>query len=122
MSGKVRQSTHQPKGCWIRKEKRLAIYIRDRFTCMYCGKDLIAVNSSDITLDHLSPRSCGGNNEATNLVTACKSCNSGRQDKPYDQYATQGAVERIDYQKNQPLNIQLAIDIIRGYVSKVESR
>jgi 5-methylcytosine-specific restriction endonuclease McrA len=122
MSGKVRQGTAQPKGCWIRKEKRLALYIRDRFTCQYCGKDLIAVNSSDITLDHLTPRSEGGNNEATNLITACKSCNCGRQAKAYYEYATQGAIERIEAQRYAVLNIDLAIDIIRGYVSKAESR
>lgn len=28
---------------WIRKERRLAIYIRDSFCCQYCGRDLRGV-------------------------------------------------------------------------------
>lgn len=61
---------------WIRPEKRLAIYHRDGFTCVYCG-----ASARDVTLslDHLKPRSQGGTNDATNLVTACLPCNSKRQ-------------------------------------------
>jgi 5-methylcytosine-specific restriction endonuclease McrA len=117
MSGKIRQGTHQPKGCWIRKEKRLAIYIRDNFKCVYCGKDLRNVSANDITLDHLVPKSYGGSNSEINLITACKSCNCGRGNKAYYQYATKGAVERIESQIQQPLNMKLAIDIIRGYTT-----
>lgn len=117
MSGKDRQGTSQPKGCWIRKEKRLAIYIRDSFSCVYCGKDLRNVTSSEINLDHLTPKCYGGSNEANNLITACKSCNCGRGSKAYYEYATKGAVERIETQRYQPLNIKLATDIIRGYTT-----
>lgn len=61
---------------WIRKEKRLAIYSRDGFACVYCG------TIHRLSLDHLQAREVGGTHDAVNLVTACVSCNSARQDKP----------------------------------------
>lgn len=60
---------------WIRPEKRQAIYLRDGLACVYCGRsDLL------LTLDHVTPCELGGTNEAGNLVTACVSCNSAKQD------------------------------------------
>ena len=67
---------------WIRADKRLAIYLRDDFCCAYCGRDLTDAPSEERTLDHVQPCSHGGSNEAYNLVTACRSCNSARQDTP----------------------------------------
>jgi 5-methylcytosine-specific restriction endonuclease McrA len=60
---------------WIRQEKRHAIYVRDGFTCKHCGEP-------GKTLDHVVPRSEGGSNEASNLVTACGKCNYGRKKTP----------------------------------------
>lgn len=110
--GKARQGQAQPKGRWIRAEKRLAIYIRDGFACAYCGRDLRNAAPADVTLDHLLPRSAGGTNDATNLVTACRSCNSSRQDKPWIDYATGGARDRIEQLRHAALNIELAKAII----------
>lgn len=97
---------------WIRPEKRLAIYIRDGFQCAYCGRDLKHATAAEVTLDHLLPRVAGGTNEATNLITACRACNSSRQDKPWMDYATGGAVERIQTLRVQPLNVALAKALI----------
>jgi 5-methylcytosine-specific restriction endonuclease McrA len=80
---------------WIRKNKRTAIYLRDHFTCNYCGKDLHGAKPEDINLDHIVCRSHGGGNGAENLITACKACNSGRGNKKIENYATGGALERI---------------------------
>ncbi len=76
---------------WIRPEKRLAIYARDGHRCVYCGVRRVRPDDVDpfkigveyamtFTLDHLLPRELGGSNDATNLVSACFSCNSARQD------------------------------------------
>jgi len=46
--------------------------MRDRYTCQYCGR---ARKSYDLTLDHVVPRSLGGDNCWENLVTACRRCN-----------------------------------------------
>lgn len=63
---------------WIRPVKRLAIYIRDNFTCVYCGKNLKNAKPKLRTLDHVLPRELGGSNRADNLVTACKRCNDAK--------------------------------------------
>ena len=61
---------------WIRKHKRLAIYLRDGLACVYCGAGV--EDGVTLTLDHLTPRCKGGDNSSTNLVTACLRCNSAR--------------------------------------------
>ena len=51
---------------------RKNILLRDRNTCQYCGEVL---PSSDLTLDHVIPRSRGGNSTWENLVACCHACN-----------------------------------------------
>lgn len=75
---KRRRTPHQPTGTWIRPVKRLAIYLRDGFTCLRCWRDLHGAAPAEVTLDHFRPRSRGGGNDATNLYTCCRSCNSAR--------------------------------------------
>ena len=53
--------------------KRLRIYIRDKYRCQYCGEKQAA---SALTLDHILPRSRGGDNSPVNVVTACVECNN----------------------------------------------
>lgn len=52
--------------------KRTRIYMRDKFRCQYCGDKKAA---SELTLDHILPRSRGGDNSPFNVVSACVSCN-----------------------------------------------
>jgi hypothetical protein len=61
---------------WIRQEKRLAIYLRDGLACMYCGDSV--ENGAILSLDHIKPYSKGGSNSESNLICACKKCNSSR--------------------------------------------
>jgi 5-methylcytosine-specific restriction endonuclease McrA len=51
---------------------RFNLFLRDKFTCLYCQTHLPA---SDLTFDHLVPRSRGGRTSWTNIVTACTRCN-----------------------------------------------
>lgn len=53
--------------------KRLRIYIRDKFRCQYCGDKKAA---AELTLDHIFPRSRGGDNSPVNIVAACVQCNT----------------------------------------------
>jgi hypothetical protein len=48
------------------------LFIRDHNICGYCGN---MFKRSDLTRDHVQPKSKGGDNSWTNLVTACKGCN-----------------------------------------------
>ena len=51
---------------------RKNILLRDRNTCQYCGTVL---PSSELTLDHVIPRSRGGSSTWENLVACCHPCN-----------------------------------------------
>ena len=105
---------------WIRNDKRTAIYLRDGFACVYCG---CAHDEQDapLTLDHLQARNLGGNNEAKNLVTACLSCNSSKQDLPmkdwYRNLADRGVdvselPQKIRRHTRRSLNLKAARQLI----------
>jgi 5-methylcytosine-specific restriction endonuclease McrA len=66
---------------WIQPKKRLAIYERDDFTCLYCGLELTGCFEKFRTLDHLLSQELGGGNGAKNLVTCCFACNSQKGKK-----------------------------------------
>lgn len=56
-----------------RKQRRVSftryhVFLRDEFTCQYCGKKFPA---KDLTFDHVQPRSRGGGSAWDNIVTAC---------------------------------------------------
>jgi 5-methylcytosine-specific restriction endonuclease McrA len=53
--------------------KRLRIFVRDRFRCQYCGQ---RKEASELTLDHIVPRSRRGESTPENLVAACVACNT----------------------------------------------
>ncbi len=54
------------------KFSRVNIYARDHYRCQYCKK---RANISDLTYDHVIPRSQGGKTEWTNIVSCCYDCN-----------------------------------------------
>ena len=49
---------------------RREVFMRDGFTCQYCG-----VKTRELTLDHIVPRHRGGKHTWDNLVSACRPCN-----------------------------------------------
>ncbi len=51
---------------------RYNIYLRDGFSCQYCG-DRYATH--ELTFDHVQPKSRGGRTEWANVVSACAPCN-----------------------------------------------
>lgn len=105
-------------GQWIRTDKRLAIYLRDRFTCLYCCTDLHDADPTDITLDHVIPQASGGGHSESNLVTACRSCNCSRQDKPLARFAgreTRAHVRRNTRRSLRPYR-RLAKAILAGEI------
>jgi len=55
------------------KFNRRNIYARDRNKCQYCGK---RQPTSELSLDHIIPRSMGGRSSWDNIVCACTSCNA----------------------------------------------
>lgn len=57
---------------------RKSILMRDGNRCQYCGKQFTA---SELTLDHVNPKSRKGANSWENLVAACIKCNNRKQDR-----------------------------------------
>src|SRR5213083_2076961 len=53
-----------------RKISRRALFARDGWRCMYCGTP-----GGKLTLDHVVPRSRGGDSVWENVVTSCAPCN-----------------------------------------------
>jgi len=49
------------------------LFARDRNVCAYCGGQFV---EADLTVEHIVPVSRGGRHEWTNVVTACRSCNT----------------------------------------------
>jgi 5-methylcytosine-specific restriction endonuclease McrA len=48
---------------------RFNVFLRDRFTCQYCG------SPKNLTFDHVVPRRLGGKTSWENILTACAPCN-----------------------------------------------
>jgi 5-methylcytosine-specific restriction endonuclease McrA len=55
------------------KFNRRNIFLRDNFTCQYCGRK---APKDELTIDHVIPRSRGGKSTWINVVLACSTCNS----------------------------------------------
>lgn len=78
----------------ISKATRFEVFKRDKFTCQYCGE-----SAPDVILhvDHIDPKSKGGSNNITNLITACASCNLGKSDKKLsDESAVKKSKAQLD--------------------------
>jgi 5-methylcytosine-specific restriction endonuclease McrA len=59
-----------------RKISRRALFARDGWRCVYCG-----TAAGRLTLDHVIPRSRGGDSSWENVVTSCAPCNLRKGDR-----------------------------------------
>ena len=59
-------------------EEGVRILERDRYRCQYCGLDGMTSfeNSMVMSVDFIVPRALGGEKTASNLVAACRPCNT----------------------------------------------
>jgi 5-methylcytosine-specific restriction endonuclease McrA len=58
--------------------EKATVFARDAFTCQYCGCRVTLRNG---TRDHVQPRSRGGRDVLSNVVTACAACNFRKDDR-----------------------------------------
>lgn len=63
---------------WGIKFNRRNIFARDENRCQYCGERF---PTSELSLDHVIPRSWGGKTTWTNVVCACTECNKRKGGK-----------------------------------------
>jgi hypothetical protein len=68
----------------INRRVRFEVFKRDGFACRYCGR-----KAPDVALevDHIRPRSKGGDDGMRNLRTACYDCNAGKSNVPLESYS-----------------------------------
>lgn len=76
---------------WITRKRRLAIYARDAWRCVWCCAGVVlptgGTGDGTATLDHVVPREHGGDNTTPNLVTCCMRCNRLRASKTVYEFA-----------------------------------
>ncbi len=64
-----------PRDTHRRKITRRAVFARDGWTCQYCG------SRTNLTVDHVIPRSKGGPSTWENIVASCAPCNRRKGDQ-----------------------------------------
>jgi len=84
---------------------RHRVYRRDGGECVYCG------STKQLTLDHVIPKSKGGSNEWTNLVTCCHKCNLHKADRTPQEV---GMVLR-----KKPYEPSLFIDVVNNSLERI---
>ena len=62
--------------------RRQEVILRDQCTCQYCAKKFPV---DKLTIDHIIPKSKGGENTWENLVAACKKCNQRKGNRTPEQ-------------------------------------
>jgi 5-methylcytosine-specific restriction endonuclease McrA len=74
--------------------KRKAIFKRDGYRCVYCGR---VFDAASLTLDHVQPRVKRGDHSPGNLVTACVRCNSEKGSRPAWNWLSDRPEERANF-------------------------
>ena len=87
------------------KLTRREVFIRDDFTCQYCGRQC-----HDLTIDHVVPRSRGGDHTWENLVSACKPCNHRKGGKSLGQARMQLRTEPAEPRAGMYYTIERRLD------------
>jgi 5-methylcytosine-specific restriction endonuclease McrA len=86
------------------KFNRRNIFARDNNQCQYCGRKF---PTSELSLDHVIPRSQGGQTSWENIVCACVSCNVRKGGRTPKQ-AHLGLIRKPEKPKRSPLlNLKL---------------
>jgi 5-methylcytosine-specific restriction endonuclease McrA len=70
---------------------RSVVFTRDDFTCQYCG---VRVSMASGTRDHVIPRSRSGPDILSNVVTACRTCNTRKTVRTRERAIWQACLRR----------------------------
>jgi 5-methylcytosine-specific restriction endonuclease McrA len=71
------------------KFSRANVYARDNYQCQYCRRKAgEGIKVSELTFDHVVPRSAGGETTWENIVTSCRPCNSRKGSTPLLEFGT----------------------------------
>lgn len=89
------------------KLNRRNIFARDRNTCQYCGKHF---PTSELSLDHIKPRSQGGASSWDNLVCCCVRCNARKGGRTPEQARMHLIRKPFKPRRNPVLSLRLGSD------------
>lgn len=89
------------------KLNRRNIYARDHNTCQYCGKHH---SSSELSLDHVVPRSQGGLSTWQNLVCCCVKCNAKKGGQTPEQAHMKLVRKPVQPARNPVISMRLGHD------------
>lgn len=101
MTKPYRATTH-----W--KKIRLQVLRRDAYTCNYCGDVANEV-------DHVHPKSKGGQDELDNLVAACRTCNIRKKDKTDTVFLAQGSTPPVFKDSISPIRANQSKSVQNGH-------
>lgn len=62
--------------------RKKVLFNRDNWSCQFCG---VKLRWDNVTIDHVMPRSRGGQTTWLNCVTACRPCNRRKDDRTPDE-------------------------------------
>lgn len=89
------------------KLNRRNIFARDRNQCQYCGKHF---STSELTLDHVKPRTQGGQSAWENLVCCCVACNARKGGRTPEQAHMTLIRKPVKPRRNPVISIRLGSD------------
>jgi 5-methylcytosine-specific restriction endonuclease McrA len=87
------------------KFNRRNIYARDSNRCQYCGKKF---STTDLSLDHVVPRSQGGKTTWENIVCCCVKCNVKKGGRTPEQAHLHLITKPVKPKRSPVINIRLA--------------
>jgi 5-methylcytosine-specific restriction endonuclease McrA len=100
------------------KFNRRNIFARDNNQCQYCGKKF---PTSELSLDHVIPRSQGGQTTWENIVCACVACNV-RKGGRTPREASMALIRKPEKPKRSPLlNLKLTNSKYQSWRSFLDS-
>lgn len=87
------------------KFNRRNIYARDGSRCQYCGKKMA---TTDLSLDHVVPKSQGGRSSWENIVCCCIKCNVKKGGRTPEQAHMHLITKPVKPKRSPVINIRLA--------------
>ncbi len=94
------------------KFNRRNIFARDGNHCQYCGRKYA---TSELSLDHVVPRSLGGQATWENIVCACTRCNTKKGGRTPGQAGMKLIQKPIKPKRNPAIHIHLAHDRFKSW-------
>lgn len=94
------------------KFNRRNIFARDGNRCQYCGKKS---HTSELSLDHIVPRTLGGGSSWENIVCACTKCNTKKGGRTPAQAGMKLIQTPVKPKRNPAIHVHLSHDRYKSW-------